>query len=74
MYPCGCRDYGKTKPEKTQAKAEPGQKAKKPKEKKEGEGEWETVVKKGSGQMTKQVHTFVHVHTLYIQVCTSVSV
>lgn len=64
---CGCRDYGKTKPEKTQPKAEPGQKAKKPKEKKEGEGEWEIVEKKGSGQMTKQVH----VYTLCVyRVCT----
>lgn len=59
-YACGCRDYGKTKSEKTQPKGEPGQKAKKPKEKKEGEGEWETVVKKGSGQMTKQVQCILY--------------
>ena len=52
------RDYGKAKTEKAQTKPDAAQKAKKPKEKKEGvdEGGWQTVPKKGSGQLTKQVH------------------
>ena len=43
--------------EKVQSKPEAAQKARKPKEKKEGvdEGGWQTVPKKGSGQLTKQV-------------------
>ena len=51
------RDYGKAKVEKVQSKPEAAQKARKPKEKKEGvdEGGWQTVPKKGSGQLTKQV-------------------
>ena len=60
---CICsRDYGKTKTEKA-PKAD-AQKPKKPKEKKEGgDDDWKTVVKKGSGHMTKQVHTmYIHVH------------
>ena len=66
MCPCAfvcvcllCRDYGKAKDMKPRGqKDEAGPKPKgKPKERKEEEeeGEWETVAKKSSGQMTKQV-------------------
>ena len=50
------RDYGKPTAEKAPAKTDAAPKPKKPKERKETvEEEWKTVVKKGSGQMTKQV-------------------
>ena len=64
------RDYGKAKADKVQAKPDATQKAKKPKEKKEaGEEEWQTVVRKGSGQMTKQV-LCVHGLMIVTPLCT----
>ena len=74
---CICsRDYGKTKSEKA-PKTDAAPKPKKPKEKKEGgEEDWKTVVKKGSGHMTKQVHihvcTYMYMH-MYICVRTFIS-
>ena len=62
-YTISFRDPAKKKDD-GKAKQREEMKSKKAKERKEEEGEWETVVKRPTGQMTKQVISTANVYIL----------
>ena len=70
-----CRDPAKKKDEVKAKQREEAKPKLKPTGKREDEGDWETVAKRATGQMTKQVRHcsswwLIHIHSTYVHVDT----